>query len=105
MQQAYFPEQKRIETSMEKLFKRGISKTLRYALCLTIIPLSSPVAVQGFLSVMPIPSQVGVPLVVTFLTLAYAWCIWEIKNSPNTAQPSNDEAYDVELPAQPSGAG
>ena len=68
---------------MKKLFKHGIPKKLRYALCITIIPISSPVAVQGFISMMPLPNAAAVPLVVTFLTLAYAWCIWEIRNSPN----------------------
>lgn len=89
---------------MEKLFKRETSKKLRYALCIAIIPLSSPLAVQGVLSLMPISSAAIVPLVVTFMTLAYAWCIWEIWNFPNSATPDEEKPHENEIDWQPSEA-
>jgi hypothetical protein len=82
---------------MNKLFKNGIPKKLRYALCMTIIPLSSPVAVQGVLSMMPMPNEVAMPLIITFLTLAYAWCIWEIRENPGFTSSDKEMPHEEEI--------
>lgn len=89
---------------MEKLFNREISKKLRYALCIAVIPLCSPLTVQGILSLIPMSSAAIVPLLVTFMTLAYAWCIWEIWHTPNSAMQDEDELPETEIDWQPSQA-
>ena len=85
---------------MKKLFSHKVNPKLRIASCFIIIPLSSPVAVQGVLSVMPISSSVAVPLMITLLTLAYAWCIWAIRNSSANAMPDEDGTSELGIPAE-----
>jgi len=55
----------------------------RYALALIIVPLASPVVVSFIQNATAISSTVLGPISILLLTLAYAWCIWAIRNSPD----------------------
>jgi len=68
----------------------------RYALALIIVPLASPVVVSGVQKTLTISHTSLGPILILLLTVAYAWCIWSIRNSANFG-PSEEEkiAYQI----------
>ena len=69
---------------MTKQFQgKKFSIGFRYALALIIVPLASPVVVSFIQNKTAISSTVLGPTLILLLTLAYAWCIWAIRNSPD----------------------
>jgi len=69
---------------MTKQFQgKKFSIGFRYALALIIVPLASPVVVSFIQNTTAISSTVLGPTLILLLTLAYAWCIWAIRNSPD----------------------
>lgn len=80
-----------------KLFKsKKTSIGYRYALALIIVPLASPVVVSAAQKMFTISDSTLGPIIILILTLAYAWCIWSIRNSPHFG-PSEEEktAYQI----------
>jgi len=80
----------------EKFKGKEFSIGFRYALALIIVPLASPVVVSFIQKTTAISTTLLGPVSILLLTLAYAWCIWAIRNSPQFG-PSEEEktAYQI----------
>ncbi len=81
---------------MKQFQGKKYSIGFRYALALIIVPLASPVVVSFIQNATAISSTTLGPISILLLTLAYAWCIWSIRNSPEFG-PSEEEktAYQI----------
>lgn len=82
---------------MEKILGFKISKRLRYGLAMLIVPAASPMVVYTLQSMTSIASSTLGPLLITLLTIAYAWCIWTIGSSTESSMSLAEEtAYQIE---------
>jgi len=81
---------------IKQFSKKQKSIGLRYALTLLIVPLASPIVVSKIQGITNISDTILGPISILLLTIAYAWCIYSIKNSPNFG-PSEEEkiAYQI----------